>query len=294
MQERTCPGLPAEWVNAWLAAIGIVSLVPGSRLRWSDEASPVAVISWPQDDELEELLAEELLTQADLDALPIARSLGELRRIDLTLSPADFSERAEEARASELGWALSSFYTDALIDKGEQRVDKGPFLPGMQSKVNTPHDRLTKIVAAMADSSIRDSLDGVAQRSQQNGLGFDLTRIGSLADDTDIWIDPVVELLAFSGLRLFPVRGNGANRVNQRGWSGNRTSVGGFEWPAWSEPLDVEAVDALLDLFWSGSRQPAVRSLITGVWGTVPFAGVGSADSRRGFGSKRVDRRGEC
>ena len=74
---------------------------------------------------------------------------------------------------------------------------------------------------------IRDSLTGRAGRVKDNGLGFDQTRLGSQADETSIWIDPVVEVLAFFGLALLPVRGRGADRQldrfadtreRQRGW----------------------------------------------------------------------------
>ena len=56
---------------------------------------------------------------------------------------------------------------------------------------------------------IQNSLDGVAQREQINGLGFDQAKLGSLADDTDPWVDPVVEMMAFFGLALLPMRGDG-------------------------------------------------------------------------------------
>ena len=69
---------------------------------------------------------------------------------------------------------------------------------------------------------MRDSFAGRAVRVKDNGLGFDQTRLGSLADDTSIWIDPVVEELAFFGLAILPVRGKGIDRRMSRSFAAPR------------------------------------------------------------------------
>ena len=33
--RHEAPGLPADWLNGWLAAIGVTVLIPGARLRWT-------------------------------------------------------------------------------------------------------------------------------------------------------------------------------------------------------------------------------------------------------------------
>ena len=84
-------------------------------------------------------------------------------------------------------------------------------------------------------SSLRSSVSanlfsGHAVRVNDNGLGFDQTRLGSQSDNTDKWVDPVAEVLAFFGLALLPVRGDGIDRrqgrffdvrESQRGWLKN-------------------------------------------------------------------------
>ena len=44
MTETVCPGLPAHWVNAWLAAVGATRLEPRLRLRWTLDSLPRAVL----------------------------------------------------------------------------------------------------------------------------------------------------------------------------------------------------------------------------------------------------------
>jgi hypothetical protein len=63
----------------------------------------------------------------------------------------------------------------------------------------------------------------------------------------DVYADPVVELLTFAALLLFPVRGNG-RRIRQRLWTDNSTRRGAFQWIAWRPALDRWGIDALLDL----------------------------------------------
>ena len=45
MHVFTCPGLPASWVNAWLAGIGMTVLDRRIRLHWTAEDTPAAVLS---------------------------------------------------------------------------------------------------------------------------------------------------------------------------------------------------------------------------------------------------------
>jgi len=285
MVERACPGLPADWLNGWLAAIGATVLVDGLKLRWTDDPAPIAVFSVPEGVELTEAIAKALPTIEELKSSPIARTFPECQEIGINLTFDQFSERAAIARTHPMGWSLSSFYTDAYLEKGKPKPDKGPFLPGMPRGVSL-YDRLVELAKSADQASVAASLDGVGARDQQAGLGLDLSRIGSMADDTDQWIDPAMELMAFVGLSLFATRGDG-QRTNQRGWRGPRTKPGSFSWPAWQLALDAAAIDALLDVYWSDGG--AVERLdLVGAWESMPYRGVGEKDATRGFGARRV------
>ncbi len=285
--ERRCPGLPVDWLNAWLAAIGATMLVDGLGLRWTEQPRPVAVLVSPTGVDPADLLQQALPSAGDTGRWPIARELEGCERIGLNPSFEQFAQRAAIARADhDDGWMWSSCYTDLLMEKGTPTVDKGPFLPGMPGKANTVEDRLKKVIRALADARVEATLEGVGSRSQQFGLGFDVSRIGSLADETDPWIDPVIELLAFWGLRAFPVRGD-LTQVRQRGWPGRRLQIGGFRWPAWVPSLDRWGIDALLDA-WASPREGDARPIgVFASWETVPYEGLGTSDPTRGLGSRR-------
>ena len=76
MAEMICPGLPASWVNAWLAAVGATRLEPKLRLRWTLDNLPRAVLC-ADDADPAELLAAAWPTRRRLHELPIAETWGD-------------------------------------------------------------------------------------------------------------------------------------------------------------------------------------------------------------------------
>lgn len=282
--ERECPGLPADWLNAWLAAVGATVLVPGLRLRWTEGPRPIAVFALSGTTTVDEALAAALPNAESFDGFPLADSLEGYQPIKFGVTFEQFAERAIAARAHEMGWTLSSLYTDLTTDRGRPSCANAPFLPGMPAG-RTADERLCSIAGAVGD--VAPTLDGVAVRAQQAGLGFDITRIGSIGDKTDHWVDPVVELLAFFGLRLFPARSDGSIAVRQRNWMGRRVASRHFSWPAWRDLLDVDAIDALLDGFRASKRAPKLLG-VHASWTSVSHETLSSSDVTRGFGSRRI------
>ena len=297
MHVFTCPGLPAAWVNAWLAGIGVTVLDRRIRLHWTAEDAPVAVLSSVELDPIEALV-DSWPNAVFLRELPVAESwngAGELRR---KVSVDQFVTRVREARGHPLAWTLSSTMTDLSIDQNGE-VAHAPFDPAGPGTTKWLHHRLLRIhewAGPVCVERLRSSLVGRAGRVKNNGLGFDSTRLGSLADASDPWIEPVVELLAFFGLAVFPVRGWGADRrlsrygdpdERQRGWRKVPGSNGTrrFVWPAWQQPLNTAGVDALLD-GWNPWRKQtwAPLGVHTG-WQSVRYLRRGSADNTRAIGA---------
>lgn len=291
MDGYVCRGLPADWLNAWLAAIGSTVLCPDLRLSWTDDPVPVAVLHSPEDRDPAEMVAAAWPESDDLASMPIARScegsdLQFTRKVTIEL----FQNRARLARQSRWGWSLSSTVTDLEAD--DRELAHARFDPPAPQGL-TLHDRLLACHAkepASADR-IRSSLDGRAPRVALNGLGFDVRRAESPADAGSKLVDPVVEVLAFMGLALFPVRGDGAigssSTLRQRGWSQDDGRAR-FRYPTWLHPLDCWGIDALLDAWL---RRDSQRSLgVSGVWTTVEYRPRGSADVTKGYASQR-DRR---
>lgn len=289
MAERTCPGLPADWLNGWLAAVGATVLVPTLTLRWTDEPVPVAVLSLPGHDDPAVRIAQAWPTPADVEALPIARQLPGMRELKVNCDVETWAERAALARREPFGWTLSSLYTDlGWAHRREPRgVETGRFNPGVPKGL-TMHDRLRSLVLAGSQLELNLSLNGAGTRIRNNGLGFDATRIGSLADDSDKLVDPVVEVLAFFGLALFPARGDGF-AGHQRGWRGT-SSRHRFRWCVWEADLDWHGIDATLDLI-HGMPDERERVGVIGLWEVIAYQPRGSKEVTRGFSSRLMEHR---
>ena len=299
MTQVTCPGLPAEWINGWLAAVGATVLDARIRLHWTTDGTPLAVLSAAGTDPVEALV-ESWPDMELLSDLPLAENWKETGKVHRKVPVEAFVERARAARGHRYSWTLSSTMTDLCVDKNGE-IAHAPFDPAGPGSIKWMHHRLMKLHEQLEPSAarIRDSLAGRAIRIQGNGLGFDQTRLGSMSDETAKWIDPVVEELAFFGLALLPVRGPGTDRRldgtadirgRQRGWrktSGNRDARC-FHWPAWRQPLDSPGIDALMDA-WNPERNSTwLRVGVHAGWQSVRFEPRGSADTTRAFGAERL------
>ena len=309
-----CPGLRASSVLAWLAAVGATVLDRRLRLHWTTDATPFAVLSSDEVDPLDALLGA-WPDDALLDDMPIAERWRQADAIGRKVPVDSFRERARMARKHPYSWTLSSTMTDLLIsDDGE--VAHGPFDPSGPGTIKWLHHRLLKLHRTLAPSAerLRDSLLGQAARVPDNGLGFDHARLGSLADKTAPWVDPVIEMLAFFGLSLFPVRGDGDDvrlgtrhqrdrrlrdvaktGFRQRGWhwvvDEKGTAIPRFVWPAWRQPLDSPGIDALLDAWRLDRLNRRAGWKLLGIhawWRTVWYEAQGSNDPTKAYGSERL------
>ena len=293
----TCPGMPASWINGWLAAVGATVLDSRIRLHWTADTTPVAILSAENVDPVAALVVSWPDT-ALLNDLPIAEHWHDAGQLGRKVPVDTFIERASAARGHAHSWTLSSTMTDLCVDKNGE-VAHAPFDAAGPGTIKWLHHRLLKAHEQVTPSikRIRESLAGRAARVKGNGLGFDHTRLGSQADDTSKWTDPVVEVLAFFGLALLPVRGRGSDlRVSravdheiQRGWlttSRSRWELR-FTWPAWHQPLDEAGIDALMDAWTPHRRAVWSRTGVHAAWQSVKFlTPKGSKDMTRAFGSE--------
>lgn len=298
MSNLDCPGLRANSLLAWLAAVGTTVLDKRLRLHWTTDATPFAVLSSDDAVPLDALL-DAWTNLALLKDMPIAPEWGTTERMRRNVPVESFRERATMARGHPYAWTLSSTMTDLQVGK-DGTVEHGPFDPSVPHGL-TLHDRLRNLHKTLLRKPFMDSLLGQALRVKGNGLGFDHARLGSLADDTDRWTDPVVEALAFFGLSLLPVRGDGVDvrlgrklqTDRQRGWllfDDNGTTIRCFVWPAWSQPLDSAGIDALLDA-WRPARINRNTKLlgIHSGWRSVEYERKSKKDiSTKAYGSERL------
>jgi hypothetical protein len=285
MMEHEAPGLQADWLNGWLAAIGVTVLVPGARLRWTSDGVPHAVFDQPAD--LATVVAGALPTTGTLARSAIARTLpGTEHEFGRNVTLAAFQERAIAERRSGDG-VLAASVSDLNASAKPSDLDHGAFDPPAPHG-ETLWSRATACARALAKTDlaerVRDTFRGSGQRDALNGLGFDARRFPRgmhPKGKVSVCADPVVELLTFAALPLFPVRGDG-RRVRQRLWTDNASRRGAFQWPAWRPALDRWGIDALLDLPSSGPR-----GLILATFRVVPYRPDGN-ESNRAYFAERV------
>lgn len=293
-------GLGAGWLNSWLASIGVLRLLPDARLRWEGRGSPKAVFSCDEGD-LANAVARALPTAADLARLAIARHREGCSEFPRSVSPEVYRERAAASRAHPGDWSLAATVTDLVPDR---EIVHGPFDPPMPGR-KTLYDRVQACRESLPTeptslaSRVASTLAGRGVRVQTNGLGFDVTRSSAGVDaSAKVMVDPVIECLAFEGLQLFPMRGDG-QRVGglQRGFTSRASRRSAFRWPAWRQLLDIWGVDSLLDqvaarLPREGIMKPGVRAHVqrlgvTALYGSV-YQRPQGADRYRAYGAERL------
>ena len=301
MRSRECVGLPASWVNGWLAAVGCTVLHPEIRLHWTEDGAPAAVLSAAKLDPVQAIV-DAWPDQAMLDDLPIANEWRGAGVLERRVPVAEFVKRVRAARHHVHSWTLSSTLTDLYVDKAGE-VSHGPFDPTGPGTIKWLHNRLVKAHRCVKTPSVEipRSLSGRPVRVEHNGLGFDQARLGSLADKSAPWTDPVVEVLAFFGLSILPVRGRGVDERQhgkwreaqiQRGWKVPRTSTSRtecrFYWPAWRQPLCTAGIDALLDAWDPQRRKRWSRFGVHAGWRSVRYKGRGKSDRTNAIGAERI------
>ena len=303
MSEVECPGLPASWFNAWLAAVGTTVLVPQMRLSWTDGPASCAVLSLDAGTDLFDALGTAWPDAGRISAMPIARRWRDTPNLKRKPALVAFQERARAGRGQADVWTLSSTVTDLYV------TDKDAFKATVShSRLDPPvprgltiHDRLMALAELAGDATdlLRETFAGRGIRSNSNGLGFDITRLTAQGDNSSNRVDVAVEVLAFFGMALFPVRGAGVIQ----GVSGAREALDSrvrcwhqrddgrtrqMFWPAWSSPIHRPGIDALLDAW-----QPRIKSTWSSLsihagWRSVEYKGRGQNDSTKGIGSEAL------
>ncbi len=292
MREESAAGLTLDWLNAWLAAVGVTVLAPDVRLRWTSDVVPSACFVLPPDSPpLPELVGGALPSVDDLSMLAIARGTADAGELTRKVSLEVYVERAGLARQLN-DTSLSSTLTDLVAELPNDGLPHSPFDPPAPQGI-TLWQRVLSCREAIRDPAVDvdATLCGRGRRIASNGLGFDARRLvaGVRGREAPLRVDPVMEVLAFCGLALFPFRGNG-EKASARGWSGPAGRRGSFQWCAWSPPLDRWAIDALLDMVGQAPASAAAASRlgITGWYRTVPYQRRGAADATRAYGAERA------
>ena len=248
MNEFECYGLNAEKPLNWLAAIGASVLVDGLRVSWTEDLNPYAVLSAPFDPLT--ALAARWPSEERVKDMPLVRHLLENPKQDI---PRDaYQELIRGYHHHKDAWTITSAATDLTGTVEAGSSVRGPLTPGLQGKAS-PQTNMAKIKHPDRDA-IKHALLGTALRSKGAGTGLDPDRFTNpMSGEKGVSTVHEIEMLAFFGLSIFPVRGAGKiSDTNgwlprQRGWNTYKHRLGDFRYPVWRQPLDLYAIDALID-----------------------------------------------
>lgn len=270
MGSFPAPGLPASWLNGWLAAVGATFLVPDLRLAWTEGPAPIALFDQEADD-VATKIAQALPTVEQLGRLAIARTRPDASEFPRKATLDQFRARAQliHSGAVACGDRSLEMSTTDLYDLKVNEVPHAPFDPPGPGTIGSLHDRLVKCkeqIEQLGDPTtlVDASLRGRGRRVKASGLGFDYQRNAtgmhpkSGPSEVAPHVDPIVETLAFFGLHLFPLRGSARAKQDpvQRGFVCAKSGRHAFRWPCWRDPLDLWAIDALLDRFHAIAPKP--------------------------------------
>lgn len=301
MPSLECPGLPANWLNGWLAAVGVTVLLPGARLSWSDEVIPIARIAIDESATLADQIARAIPTSDQLNAMAgsLAFAPGTARKNTGTIGLDGYESRAVSERRTGTNY-LAGSVTDLASADPAKSIEKSAFNPAASGQTGGVLFRVLACLEQVPNRPVDRAefiarcLDGQGSRFEINGLGFDIRRIPpGVQAKTAKFADPIVEFLAFVALAMFPVRGNG-HAARTRGWTKGKTAEGSFIWPTWREPIDRWAIDGLLDRLYDlrdrvgdgpGLQRRAQLVGVSHCFGVVPFQPEGS-DKTRAYGSR--------
>ncbi len=289
-------GFTADWINAWLAAIGTTVLCKEVRLGWEGDPVPHAVFEWDGETDLPDLITGRLPSVEKAAEFVIAE-LGQ------GIDEAAYRRAAETARRAA-DPTLAILTTDLGGGPAQNGyLPTGPFNVGVP-RGETLFQRYARCLEGLGDGRtgagrVAASLQGKAARIQANGLGFDYRRLAaSVPGEAGKFVDPVVEVLAFYGLWLHPMGGDG-RRPFQRGWVEAKAREDAFRWPVWQPRLDRWAIDALLDVVYRDAGNNGVEDHqrlhrewgllgVTGLYAVMPFEPTGKSDPTRGYASRRL------
>lgn len=276
------PGLTADWLNGWLAAVGVTVLLPEVRLAWSNEASPIARFEGPGVDGLPAKIAAALPSPEQIGALAI-RLDGPGGTLSQKAKRVVYSARAAESRRTG-DWSLGVAHTDLAYGKYSQSddVERGPFHAGREGRATLWKGVIDSAVSIQSNdvcAIVELTLAGRGRRVEGAGLAFDCRRLPSSPQVQGPRVVPVVELLGFLGLSLFPVRGDGRN-VRQRGWSSEGRS---FQYPVWSQFIGAYGIDALIDAADAAAPDRRLALGVTRHYRTKAYEAAGSETSTAYF-----------
>lgn len=255
----------------FLAALGLLRIVPGAKLGFSDDGSYRAFIDGfdTNKSDLAQRISEDATKNADSNApwrftytKAATKRQGEQKVADLKPPPDDFKRflatcvDAWLSRNEEPAAYAAAYGTDVAVDgKGNTKPTAFHFTAAQQTFLGIVED----IRASVTQEWVTKSLfEGDGKRPGSN-LRWDPgaeRNWALMADDPSrdgTLVDAPLEWLAFRGLPLLPSFPCGS-RIITTGVVGRGDDMT-FTWPLWTVPISRDTARSVLQLDWTGNAK---------------------------------------
>lgn len=279
----------------FLAALGLLRLVPGAKLGFSEDGSFRAFLHEfdKQASDLAALVAADASASADLESpwrftytKAATKKQGPREVADLKPPPADFKQFLATCIKSwlmgneEAAAYAAAYGTDVAVDgKGNTKPTAFHFTAAQQTFLGA----VESIRASVNEKWVMTSLvDGHGEQPGSNlrwdpGAERNWALMASNPNGAGTRVDAPLEWLAFRGLPLLPSFPHGT-RIITTGVSGRGDDMT-FTWPLWSVPASLQTVRSALQLDWGGAvREHAER-------GVFAICSSGIRRTSQGFGN---------
>lgn len=283
------PALRPTHPLGWMAALGLLTRLPGTRLSWRSESglTPSAILHGQSSlDKMVDALDAAWAAESRRRSLTVNSTWppeGHVGQAEGPYDPTKIIANQYQYRAEELGdeghpW-LRGVVTDLVLAErtvrgaAELTVERTELY--LLSKRQTFPQQLAtlwKLDEEERRIELRRAVSGWVRADSETGMNWDLG--GNTTGAEDPLGDPTTRVprgatwLAVGALPLLPVVG-ARGRARTRGWSGISRSRA-LRMPAWSPALDASAVQCLAshpDVVRPDVRPGMLRGLgVTGLW----------------------------
>jgi hypothetical protein len=262
----------------FLAALGLVRVVPGAKLGFSEDGSFEAFVDgleMPEPD-LATLIAADAEAAANKSApwrftytKVATKKKGPQEVADLKPPPDDFKKflaiciMAWLMGNDEAAGYAAAYGTDIAVDgKGNTKPTAFHFTAANQTFLGAVESIRASVTQAWVQTSL---FKGHGAQPGSNlrwdpGSERNWALMANNPNDDGTRVDSPLEWLAFRGLPLLPSFPRGARIITTavRGRGDNMT----FAWPLWSPPASLQTVRSVLHLDWTGgARDRAERGI---------------------------------
>lgn len=271
MSRMQLVGVAGSNPLGFLAALGLLRIVPGAKLGFCDDGTFRAFVDGLHDSESElvKRISDDAKAAANQRApwrltytKAATKKQGPQQVADLKAPPDDFKRYLATCVAGWLsgnedaaGYA-AAYGTDIAVDgNGNTKPTALHFTAAQQTFLGTVEGIRTSITEDWVKQSL---FEGHAERPGSNlrwdpGAERNWAMMASNPSNDGTRVDAPLEWLAFRGMPLLPTFPRGTRIVT--------TAVVGrgedmtFTWPLWDVPASCQTTRSVLQVDWSGSRK---------------------------------------